>query len=419
MCLVRRTAGVLGAITCVLAAVSARAQVDLISASTVHGVVDVRAEAADGEPSFTSDGFGKGRYGGDGSSVTGGVQLANATLEWTPRFGWDWTAVVDVIAQPGQEHTVDLDQAYLVFKPTPTSGTRFQARAGLFYPPVSLENDFRAWGVTNTITPSAIDSWIGEEVKVVGAEGKVTQDLGDQKLSATLGVFSYDDTAGTLLSFRGWAVHDIQSQANGSFDLPPRAPLLDHVQSDESYSLLDIDNRAGVYGRAEWKTPDNLGLSVFYYDNRGDMTSVTPDHQWAWATHFLDLGLRWDADEKTTILGQALEGRTVMGFQTPLGRFVDMDFRSAYLLATRLVGKSAFTGRLDLFDTHDNSGLALGDTNERGWALTGAWRYPLNQFLDVRLEALHIFSDRPGRLLADEAPDQSQTILQSSLRLSF
>ena len=108
-----------------------------------------------------------------------------------------------------------------------------------------------------------------------------------------------------------------------------------------------------------------------------------------------------------------------MGFVTPAGRFVDMDFRSLYLLATRDVGKSAFTGRIDLFDTRDRSGPSLGDTNEHGWALTAAWRYPLSKLLDVRVEAMNIESDRPGRTLAGEAAQQSQTVLQSSLRLSF
>ena len=72
----------------------------------------------------------------------------------------------------------------------------------------SLEHDRRVWGLTDTITPSAINSWIGEEVKVVGAEGTITHDFDGGRLAATGGVFGYDDTSGTLLSFRGWALHD-------------------------------------------------------------------------------------------------------------------------------------------------------------------------------------------------------------------
>jgi hypothetical protein len=406
------------ALACVAAPRLARAQTDLISADTLHGVLDARAAWADGETSFTQGGFGKARYGGsaDGGGSTK-LQLADAALEWTPRVGWDLSAVVDVIHQPGQEHTVDVDQAYFVYKPVPTSQTRFSIRGGLYYPPISLEHDGRAWTVTDTITPSAIDSWVGEEVKVVGLEASISTVLGDQPVKATSAVFGYDDTSGTLLSFRGWALHDIQSQANGRFILPPLSPFFASVQDNETYSTLEIDRRAGFYGRLEWTPTPPLTLHAFYYDNAGDKVSVTPDMQWAWATRFWEFGGRWDLDDATKLQAQALLGTTVMGFETPGGRFVNLDFRSAYLLGTRRVGKSAFTGRLDLFDTHDNSALFLGDTNERGWALTAAWRYPLSKQFDVRLEALHIESNRPGRALAGEIPQQAQTVLQSSLRL--
>jgi hypothetical protein len=408
------------AVTVLSCGASASAQIDLVSSDTVHGVLDLRAAEADGEPSFTNGGFGKARFGGDGGSgFTGRVQLATAALEWTPRLNWEWSAVIDVLAQPGQEHSLDIGQAYIVYKPVPRSATRFNVRAGLFYPAISMENDARAWGVTNTITPSAINSWVGEEVKVAGVEASATRAFGDQEFTATAAVFGFDDTAGTLLSFRGWALHDIQSQANGRFRLPPLSPFISQVQPDETYSTLDIDHHVGYYGRVEWRSAGPLTLNAFYYDNLGNMIGVTPDLEWAWATRFLDVGARWDVDAQTKVMAQALTGKTVMGFPTPGGRFANMDFRSAYLLATHLVGKSAFTARADLFDTHDNSAAFLGDTNERGWAITGAWRYPLTKFVDVRLEALHVDSSRPSRAYANEAAHQAQTVLQSSLRLSF
>ena len=58
------------------------------------------------------------------------------------------------------------------------------------------------------ITPSAINSWIGEEVKVVGVEGTATHPLAGGRLSGTFGLFGFNDTAGTQLAFRGWALHD-------------------------------------------------------------------------------------------------------------------------------------------------------------------------------------------------------------------
>jgi len=406
-----------------MAGVATRAdsQVLLFSPETLHGVVDVRLAGADGERSFTGGGFGKTIYGGDGSaSLQGHANVALAALEWTPSINWDWNAVVDVAYQPGQEHDVDLLQAYAVFKPTPRSATRFQARFGYFYPPVSLENDRRVWGLTDTITPSAINSWIGEEVKVVGAEASVSHDFGGDKVAATGALFGYDDTSGTLLSYRGWALDDRQSQLTGSFPLPPRSPFFDQIQSDDTYSAVEIDHRLGYYAKLAWSSGEApITLEALRYDNRGDRTSIVAPRQWAWATSFTDLGATAKIGEHTRLKAQALSGRTQMGFETPAGLWVDVNFRSAYLSATQDVGANSLTLRADMFDVKDRS-LAFGDDkNEHGWALTGAWRRPLNKYLDWRLETLWVESARLERVLAGEAPRQAQTTLQSSLRATF
>lgn len=404
---------------CCLASAT-RAQVDILSPSTIHGVVDLRAAAADGESSFYDDGLGKARYGGDGgAALHGDLQFAFAALEWTPRLSWDLGLVVDLFAQPDQERSIDLGQAYLVYKPAPRAGLRFTARAGYFYPPVSQENGGRAWTPVDTITPSAIDSWIGEEGKVLGVEAGASRRFGDQEAGLTLGLFSHDDTAGTLLAFRGWSLSDIQGQARGAFDLPQLSPFFTRLQDDETYTTVDIDHRLGWYARGDWRPAPRLDLNLIYWNNRGDMATRTIDHQWAWATDYWNLGGRWDADAQTWVLGQVMIGRTAAGFDTANGRAVDVRFRSAYLLAGRKVGTDVLTVRADVFDTFDYSGLALGDTNEHGWAGAGAWRHPLTQIVDFRLEAMRIDSDRPARVLLGEAPNQSQTVLQSSLRLSF
>jgi hypothetical protein len=404
-----------------IAPASATAQVVLFSPETVHGVLDLRLAVADGEPSFTEGGFGKATYGGDGSNaLQTDANTALAALEWTPSINWDWSAVVDVAHQPGQEHWIDLLQAYAVFKPTPRSTTRFQARFGYFYPPVSLENDRRVWGLTDTITPSAIDSWIGEEVKVVGAEGTISHDFGGDRLAATGALFGYDDTAGTLLSFRGWSLEDRQSQLNGSFPLPPLSPFFDKVQDDETYTSREIDGRVGYYAKLQWSSGEwPVMLEVLHYDNRGDRTSVDGEQQWAWGTSFTDVGATARLGKDLRFRAQALTGRTQMGFETPTGSWVDVNFRSAYLSATKDIGADALTLRADVFDTHDRSMAFDDNKDEDGWALTGAWRRPLNRYLDLRLEALRVDSTRPARALADEPPHQAQTILQSSLRASF
>ncbi len=393
---------------------------DLISPETIHGVIDLRAAAADGEPSFTDGDFGKARYGGAGNEGwTARGQIAEAGLEWRPRFGWNWSATVDVAYQPGQERKIDLIQAYVTYKPAPTTATNFSVRAGLFYPPISLEHDAPLWGVTNTITPSAINSWVGEEVKVAGVEVTVTHEFGDRQLSVTGGVFGADDTAGTLLAYRGWALHDLKSQLGGSFALPPLSPFSSIVQDQDSYSTREIDGRTGHYERIEWRAGNGVDLHIFHYDNRGDRTSVDAEEQWAWDTAFTEGGVRVKFDERTRALFQAMGGRTRDGFPTGRGLFADVSFAAAYALVARDVGADTLTARADAFQIVDHTRRPNDNASEHGWAMTGAWRRPITRNLDLRVEALHVWSDRPSRVLALGTPVQAQTVIQTSLRFTF
>jgi hypothetical protein len=422
MAAARHLAGALILAAATATAAPAAAQVDLFSPDVWHGVVDLRVAGADGERSFNDHGFGKLRFGGSGDGGwRGDGDIAFAALEWRPRFTWDLTGVVDVVHQPEQdEHPVDITQAYVSWRPVPTSATRFTARAGLYYPAISLEHDGVAWGMTNLITPSAINSWVGEEVKVVGVEAGIAHEFeGGQRLALTLGVFAGDDTAGTLLTYRGWALHDEQSTSLGRFQLPPRGFLSTLVQPDYSFSLREIDKRPGFYGRLEWRPAPGLELEAFYYDNRGDKVGITSTLQWAWATRFVNLGARWTIDEHTRVLAQALVGHTADGFPTPDGLFGDIDFAAAYGEVQRDVGRSTFTARADLFRIRDNTTVDEYRTDEDGWAVTAAWRYAITRHVDFRAEAVHVRSDRPGRDYAGLPDVQSQTQVQSSLRVSY
>ncbi len=79
---------------------------------------------------------------------------------------------------------------------------------------------------------------------------------------------------------------------------------------------------------------------------------------------------------------------------------------------------------MEYFETRDRNfrpALDSPDQNwgETGWALTGAYRVALNTHASLFLEAVHIESDRPSRGQAGLAAWQSQTQVQTALRLSF
>ncbi len=326
--------------------------------------------------------------------------------------------------QDGQEHAADVSEAYLTFRPTPSRGARYSARLGYFYPPISLEHEGAAWSVANSITPSAVNSWVGEEVKVVGAEVKVTRALGGQEFSATGALFGYNDTAGTLLSFRGWGLHDLKATAAGDLRLPPLDPYMAQRQPQFTSPNLELDRRIGWYARLDWRPPGPAAFNAFHYDNNGDMIAANADLQWAWATRFWNFGASLDLDEDTRLLSQVMTGEAMMGYPNGRSVWINLGFTAAYLLATHTDGRSAFTGRVDYFETRDRNfrpatDPAEDDRGEQGWALTGAYRYQVNPHAQLRLEALHVKGDRPSLAEMALKPRQSRTLLQSSLRLSF
>ena len=168
-------------------------------------------------------------------------QLGNVSLVWRPQFSWSLSATVVGAVQGGERTQAGLSQAYLTFRPMRGGKIAFSARAGLMWPPVSLEHEGADWHVADSITPSAINSWIGEEVRPVAAEATVAGDLGQHKLRATAAIIAANDTAGTLLTFRGWALHDRMTLAFRRQPLPPFGETLQDYQPRFTHPLLDID----------------------------------------------------------------------------------------------------------------------------------------------------------------------------------
>jgi hypothetical protein len=389
----------------------AMAQTDLISPDTFSGLVDARLVYAGSETSFIDGGFGKSRFG----KGRDGARLAEVALAWNPQLTSTVSAVVSGEHQDGHSRWFDVGEAYLKFRSDPQGRVMVTARAGVFYPDISLEHDGLDWSVPNTITPSAINSWVGEEVKVEGVEATVRGVLFGQDLAVTAAGFVGDDTSGTLLSFRGWSMQDVKATLGGTFKLPPLSAFMAVRQRDATTSSLEIDNRIGAYGGLTWRPTATATLNLFAYDNEGNRVGVTPLVEWAWATRFVEAGAKVRLGPKTLFRAQALRGETVMGFQSAEGVWVDTIFSSEYASLTHDLGKSEVTGRVDLFGVTDRSTRTLDNNDEHGWSATAAWRRDLNAHANVVLEALYIDSTRPSR----PVPHEAQTVVQTALRLRF
>ncbi len=400
---------------------------DIISADTFSVIIDTRLVLVDGANSWIDGGFGKTRFDGtDDADYQFNAYPVEASLIWQPRFTSTIMGNVSAAYQQGhdRDEKFDVMEGYLTFIPPRRGNTNFSLKAGYYWPEISLEHATGgAWSTVYTITPSAINSWVGEEVKVIGAEATLYQTIGKVDLSATAGVFGFNDTSGTLLSFRGWALHDIKSTLFGQFKLPPLNPFMTGAQEPVTRSVLEIDDKPGFYGRLEVRPSSRVVLNAFYYDNRGVPEKFTESLQWGWRTRFWNLGAVVDLGPSTRLLAQGMTGTTQMGFipRNATRYWVDTRYSSAYALLTHRFGEIAVSGRAELFKTRERgSRMVPADENEDGWAATLAGRMPIDRLFTLFVEALHIESERGARATRLGIPaKETQNMLQAALRFRW
>src|SRR5262249_22221359 len=154
----------------------------------------------------------------------------------------------------------------------------------------------------------------------------------------TAALMAANDTSGTLLTFRGWALHDRTTLAFGHEPLPPLDEPIVYYQAPYTHPLLDVSpgfaHHLGYYAKLVWQPPIPIRVELFRYDNRADPEAVDSDLEWGWRTEFNNLGLVADLASGAELKAQALSGRTRMGYREPEKRWIDNRFRAAYLLLT-------------------------------------------------------------------------------------
>ncbi|ESQ83992.1 hypothetical protein AEAC466_09615 [Asticcacaulis sp. AC466] len=398
-------------------AIARETNLDLAGPATISGWVDLRLGHADGEKSWLKGGFGKLRKGGHSANA----YLAQAALLWTPRLSDNITAHVLAHYVPDAVNPLGVSEAYFKWKPVPTSPTRYSMRLGRMFPPISLEHDGPGWTTTRTLTPSAINSWVGEELLLDGLEANVQTTVGDHKLGGTFGVYGSDDTAGTILAFRGWALHDIASSGNTKLPLPTgngtgySAVFLE--QAPYSKPSVEVDGRMGYYGRIDWRPPVPVAFNVIYLYNPGTPT-IVKNGQYGWTTRVVGGGLQARISPKDEVLSQVMWGTTKMGGIVDANRHaVDIHFDSAYALVSHSFDDGTkLTARGEYFEVIDHSWVDSDNNNEKGYSGTLAWRKPVGPNLDLAVEAVHIWSLRPARRTQFEAANQTQSQIQLALK---
>jgi hypothetical protein len=392
------------------------AQSDIVGEQAWDARVDLRTSVVGGEQGWLDGGFGKLRYGGDGGETQPRLKIASADIAWKPQFTFSLSGLLSVTHQDGQSPGLDLSEAWLKWRSGP-GATRFSARAGLMWPPISQEHGGSTWDVEDSITPSAANSWVGEEIKVLAFEANIEQRIGEHTVELTAAAFRHNDMSGTVLTFRGWALHDLKVTANGDLPLPALPPPNQPYQDTITTPLWEVDGKTGYYARLDWRPPLPVSLNVLRYDNLGDRVS-SRDKQTSWRTRFWNIGAMAQLGDRTVAKAQAMWGNTLVGPDTPYGIPGDVDFATAYFLVSRTLGVGKLTLRGDWFETRDKSFVDTANNDEHGWAAMAAYKRPLADFAEALVELIHVDSERPARALYGTwAADQSQTMLQLSLRL--
>jgi hypothetical protein len=350
---------------------------------------------------WTDGGFGKLRYAEGGTHA----QSSRVSIEYTGQLTDQLFArtVVDVIDDA--EQALGATEAYLEWRRLPRSATRHRFRFGAFYPAFSLENGDVAWDSPYTRSFSAINSWLGEEVRAIGSEWSMRRPIGGpgspQSVGALAGIFVGNDPAGTLLFWRGFSLHDRQTRLSERLPLPPL--VFANMGGPDTRierrldPIAEIDDEPGYYAGLSWSYGQRAELSLAVWDNRADPYAFR-DGQWGWGTRFTHVGMQFSLPGDIALIAQKLTGDTDWltfvtpdGAMTPATEFVTDDIDASFLLLSKAIGdRHRVSVRFDDFYVYRPGGLE----SDEGTASTVAYRLAVSPRLGLQLEWLTIRSER-------------------------
>lgn len=336
-----------------------------------HGIVDMRAVRTSKRRSSLNQtggtgGPGKLRYGGkdvdanfsgDRESTQASIPNAAVVLEATvlPKtrlhlhMGWD----ADFEAGNGAAGIVE---AYATSEKRVAESDSLQLKLGAFIPPLSMEHPDVAWTTRYSLTPSAIATWAGEDLRAMGAEGSWNHRFNKEHSGqATFGIFSGSDQAGWVLLTRGWAMHDFTPDINHTSSLPT---------AETSRPFKELDGRPGFYTRFTGNFSKDLLQATFgYWDNNADKKVQTiGSHLDVYHTKFFDVGTKL-AYKRATAIFQYLHG-DVQSLS-----FSKREIDALHLLGSYDFDKWISSARFDFFKVKDL---------EKGFGITLAGGYKLS-----------------------------------------
>jgi hypothetical protein len=359
-------------------------------------------------PSWLDGGTGR-LIAGEGEARSQGTVVGEAHLgaDWraTPRLAFHLHGRVRAQSDDGGR-PAGVVEAWAAVHAMPLEGvSQARVRVGAFFLPTSRENVGPLWTSPYTLTLSAINSWIGEEVRPLGVLAEYERDGGASHGWRTgASVFGGNDTSGALLAWRGWAMGDRLSTLGETLPLPPlpsMAPGQPFERQDRGGTTAfgrELDGRPGWAGYLRYRYGDGGRVVVSRYDNRGDRAlhggGSAGTGEYAWDTRFDQLGLELHPASGWTVVGEHLRGGTAMGLPRAAA---DVEFRASYLLLSYEREALRATVRWDRFATDDRDHLPAGErSDEDGRAWTAAVIWQARPQLWLAVEYLDVGVERPA-----------------------
>lgn len=373
---------------------------------------DARLVVPPSDESYLDGGLGKLRFGNDDGSPS--VHFVEAIAEGRAQITPELLAVATGRLEPKYGPIVDLLDAWVRYRPASTTEWLWSVKAGAFFPPMSLENEEIGWTSFWTITPSAINSWFGSELRIIGAEGTLQWRRNSGTLTLIGAIFGWNENAGELISDRGWTLDDRVAGLYGKAREPDESVVLSGgTPPDHTQLFKQFDGNPGWYLDLSWEPEDIGGFEVMRYDNDADPSAARGDDV-AWHTSFWDLGFRTQLG-KLTLLSQAVDGTTIIQ-PSPAFR-LDTNFRSAYALLGLDLDAWWIAGRIEWFQTRTHTPGPAAPLSEDGHAGTLSASWQPKKWLRLSAEFLLDDSARRERLLEGEAARQVEKQFQFAVRL--
>lgn len=357
-----------------------------VLSAQVKGLIQVRAVQGDDLLSWQEGGVGLYRH----DSQNDGLILSQAMLDFNIDLASNWS--LHSVANLNQDANVNVGftQAYFKYQPLTNSDYKWHLRVGGFYPLMSLENPDIGWISPYNYTNSAINSWIGEELRTFGGEFTIKRPAkrfnSAHSFSFIGATFKGNDPAGTLLAWRGFALHDKQTTFNESIKFAPLAALNAYElrwQANKVLPFEEVDDRFGYYAGVHWDYLKKSQFRIYYYNNNGDPKKVNiSTGQYAWDTRFSSVAWLYKLNKNTRFIAQILNGKTEMGADA----LIDNAFYSHYLMLSHKENNYRISLRYDYFKVKDNDSTIFDLNASHGEGITATWRYQLSNKLELGIE---------------------------------